>query len=390
MVERAILHMDIDSFYTSVECLKDPALKERPLIIGGGSDRGVVASCNGPARLSGVRVAMPMRLALHLCPGAKVIRGDMELYSNYSQIVTEIIREKAPVMEKAGIDEFYLDLSGMDRFFGCYKWSDELRDKVIRETGLPVSFGLSVNKTVSKIATGESRPEGRIRVGPEGVKPFLDPLSIKKIPLVGDTTFQLLSRIGIRKIQTLSEMPVEMLVELLGQNGQEIWKRANGIDNTPVEAYSEKKSLSAEKTFDQDTIDIRQVKSMLLGMVEKLGFQLRKEQWLTSTVVVKIRYNNMDTHTQQCRIPFTSADHVLVRKVYSLFDKLYERRMRLRLVGVRFSGLVRGTYQVNLFEDTTEMINLYQAIDRIKNKYGVMAVQRSAGVGGKAESATKL
>jgi DNA polymerase-4 len=320
---------------------------------------------------------MPMRMALRLCPEARVLKGDMELYSQYSRMVTEIIEERAPLMEKASIDEFYLDLSGMDRFFGCFEWSKELAHKIRDETGLPISFGLSVNKTVSKMATGESKPEGKKHVPQQEVRPFLNPLSIRKIPMVGDSTFQLLSRIGVRKIETLSQMPVEMMQELLGQNGKEIWKKANGIDETPVEPYTEKKSISTEHTFEQDTIDIVRVKSLLTGMVEKLGFQLRKEQWLCSTIAVKIRYNNMDTHTQQCRVAYTSADHVLLEKVTSLFDKLYERRMRIRLIGLRVSGLVRGTYQINLFEDTTEMMNLYQAIDRMKKRYGLKAVMRA-------------
>ncbi|MDI1353833.1 MAG: DNA polymerase IV [bacterium] len=379
-MERVVVHLDLDSFFASVECVKDSSLLNKALIIGGGSDRGVVASCNYEARKFGVRSAMPMYMALRLCPQAKVLRGDMEQYSQYSHMVTDIIRENAPVMEKASIDEFYLDISGLDRFFGCFKWSTELAQKITRETGLPISFGVSVNKTVSKIATGEAKPKGKIEVQKDQVRPFLNPLSIRKIPMVGDSAFQLLSRLGIRKIETLSQMPVDMLQELLGQNGKVIWKKANGIDETPVEPYSEKKSLSTEQTFEQDTIDIGNIKSRLIGMVEKLGYQMRSEEWLCSVVTVKIRYNNMDTHTQQCKIAYTSCDHILIEKVKGLFDKLYERRMRIRLIGVRFSGFVRGTYQINLFEDTTEMMNLYQAIDKMKNRFGGGAVMRCGGL----------
>lgn len=372
--------MDLDTFFVSCERLLNSKLVGIPLIIGGGSDRGVVASCSYEARQFGVRSAMPVKLALRLCPQAKVVRGDMELYSKYSHLVTDIIEEKAPVVEKASIDEFYLDVSGMDKFFGCYKWTNELINKIAKETGLPMSFGLSVNKTVSKIATGESKPLGRIEVPAIGVRPFLNPLSIKKIPGVGDVAFQLLSRIGIRKIETLSEMPVEMLQKLLGKNGGELWKKANGIDENPVEPYNERKSLSTETTFEQDTIDIPKLKSVLVAMVEKLAFQLRSEEWLTSVVVVKIRYNNFDTHTQQCKIAYTSCDHILLQKITDLFDKLYQRRMRLRLIGIKFGGLVRGTYQIDLFDDTTEMMSLYQAIDKMKKRYGIDSVQRCAGL----------
>lgn len=375
---RAIVHMDLDTFFVSCERLTNSGLNGIPLIIGGG-ERGVVASCSYEARTFGVRSAMPIKMALRLCPQAKVMKGDMELYSKLSHAVTEVIEEKAPVMEKASIDEFYLDITGMDKFYGSYTWTNELAQSVTKETGLPISFSLSVNKTVSKIATGEGKPKGNLEIPEHMVKPFLNPLSIKKIPMVGDATFQLLSRIGVRNIQTLSEMPAEVLQQMIGKNGIELWKKANGIDNAPVEPYTERKSISTEHTFSQDTIDIEKLKRVLQGMVEKLAFQLRSEGWLTSTVVIKIRYANFDTETKQCRVQYTSADHILIKNVTDLFNKLYQRRMRLRLIGIRFSGLVRGTYQINMFEDTEEMLSLYQAMDRMKTRYGFDAVMRGGG-----------
>lgn len=379
-MNRSIVHMDLDTFFVSCERVGNSQLDGIPLIIGGSSDRGVVASCSYEARTFGVRSAMPMKMALRLCPQAKVIRGDMELYSKYSHTVTDIINDKAPVVEKASIDEFYIDVSGMDKFFGCFKWTKELSQTVTKETGLPISFGLSINKTVSKIATGESKPVGRMEISEEMVKPFLNPLSIKKIPMVGDVTFQLLSRLGIRKIHTLSELPIEMLQKLIGKNGRELWKKANGIDENPVEPYTERKSVSTEQTFDQDTIDIPRMKAILTAMVEKLGFQLRNEEWLASIVTVKIKYNNFDTETKQCKISYTSCDHILLKRVLELFDNLYERRMRLRLIGISFKGLVHGAYQIDMFEDTKEMINLYQALDKIKRRYGSNSVKRCVGM----------
>ena len=377
-MSRTIVHIDLDTFFVSCERLLNPQLNGLPLIIGGTSDRGVVSSCSYEARKFGVRSAMPMKYALKLCPQAKVIRGDMELYSSKSHEVTSIIQDQAPVMEKASIDEFYLDVSGMDRYFGCFKWTTELASKVVKESGLPISFALSVNKTVAKIGTGEAKPSGRLQIEEGKVRPFLNPLSIKKIPMLGDVTFQLLSRIGVRTIQTLSEMPPDLLQQLLGKNGMDLWNKANGIDNTPVEPYSERKSISAEHTFESDTIDLTRLRSVITAMVEQLAFQLRSEEKLCSVIVVKIRYSNFDTETRQCKIPYTSCDHVLMERAHQLFDKLYNRRMRLRLVGVRFSGLVRGTYQINMFEDTTEMISLYQSIDRIKKRFGIKAVTRGS------------
>jgi DNA polymerase-4 len=375
---RAIVHLDMNTFFVSCERITNSQLEGIPLIIGGG-DRGVVASCSYEARRFGVRSAMPINMALKLCPQAKVLKGDMELYSKFSHTITEIIQEKAPVVEKASIDEFYLDITGMDKFYGSYKWTDELAKNITKETGLPLTFALSVNKTVSKIGTGEGKQKQNLEIPEHLVKSFLNPLSIQKIPMVGDVTFRLLSRIGIRTIQTLSEMPAEVLQQMIGKNGVEIWKKANGIDNNPVEPYTERKSISTEHTFSQDTIDLIKLKSILMGMVEKLAFQLRSEQWLTSTIVVKIRYANFDTETKQCKIAYTSADHLLTKNVMELFDKLYQRRMRLRLIGIRFSGLVRGTYQIDIFEDTQEMLALYEAMDKMKSRYGFDAVMRCAG-----------
>ena len=384
-MERAIVHMDLDTFFVSCERLLDSRLTGIPLIIGGG-DRGVVASCSYEARHFGVRAAMPMKMAMLLCPQAKVIKGDMGKYSQLSHDVTRVIEEKAPVMEKASIDEFYLDITGMDKFYGAYSWTNELSHSITKETGLPISFALSVNKTVSKIATGEGKPKGNLHVSEPMVRGFLNPLSIRKIPMLGEVTFNLLSRIGIRNIQTLSEMPAEVLQQMIGKNGLELWKKANGIDNNPVEPYRERKSISTEHTFDQDTIDIPKLKSLMVGMVEKLAFQLRSEQWLTSTVTVKIRYANFDTETKQCRVAYTSADHTLTKVVLELFENLYKRRMRLRLIGIQLSGLVRGAYQINIFEDTVEMMALYQAMDKMKNRFGANAVMRCAGLDTKTKT----
>ena len=377
-MNRAIVHMDLDTFFVSCERLNHSELNGIPLIIGGG-DRGVVASCSYEARKFGVRSAMPIRMALRLCPEAKIVKGDYELYSKLSHLVTEVIQDKVPLMEKASIDEFYLDLTGMDKFFGCYQWTKEIASAVKNETGLPISFALSNNKTVSKIGTGESKPEGKFQIRETEIQPFLNPLSVKKIPMVGDKTFQLLSRIGVRTIHTLSEMPVLVLQQMIGANGKELWKKANGIDENPVVPYSEKKSSSSERTFATDSIDILEIKRLISGMAEKLAYQLRQEKWLTSTVVIKIRYSNFDTETKQHKVAYTSADHTLSRVALELFNKIYTRRMRIRLVGLRFTDLVHGHHQMNLFEDTEEQMNLYQTMDYLKNRFGKDALGRASG-----------
>ena len=378
---RSILHMDLDAFFVSVECLRDSRLKNRPLIIGGKSDRGVVAACSYETRIFGVHSAMPMKLALQLCPDAIVISGDAEAYSMHSKIVTEIIREQAPLFEKSSIDEFYIDLTGMDKFFGCYKWSTELRQRIMKETHLPISMGLSVNKLVSKVATGESKPNGQRQVNRGGEEAFLAPLSIRKIPMIGKKTADFFYEMGITKVKTLRMMPVEMLEATFGKNGRVIWNKAHGIDNSPVIPFVERKSISTESTFESDSIDVKKMKAILTSMVEKLAFKLRSEKKLCSCVAVKIRYSDFETTSKQLHIAYTSSDKVLITHVLGLFEKLYSRRLLIRLVGVRMSGLAHGNYQINLFEDSREEISLFEATDWIKCKYGPAALMRASTLG---------
>jgi len=377
---RYIVHLDLDTFFVSVERLMNARLVGRPVIIGGTSDRGVVASCSYEARQYGVHSAMPMRTARMLCGDAIIVRGDMDLYTRYSRVVTDIIAERAPVYEKASIDEHYLDITGMDRFFGCLKWTRELRQTIMKESGLPISVGLSVNKTVSKIATGEAKPNGELEVPPERVHSFLNPLSIKKIPMIGDKVYHLLRSMGVDTIATLSHIPPEMVEKVLGKNGTVIWKKANGIDPTPVKPYSERKSIGSETTFDSDTIDVQRIRQVLSAKVERLAFDLRKQQKLTSCITVKIRYSNFDTHTLQQRIPYTAFDHVLIKTSMELFDRLYQRRMLIRLVGVKFSHLVGGVQQLDMFDDTPEIISLYNAMDNIRKRFGKKAIRRAVGM----------
>lgn len=376
MRARTIVHMDMDSFFVSVERLRNSRLTGLPVVVGGGSDRGVVSACSYEARTYGVRSGMPSKMARYLCPDAVFIRGDMDLYTRYSRLVTDIVAEKAPVYEKASIDEHYLDISGMDKFYGSYKWTHELKESIVKNTGLPISFGLSVNKTVAKIATGEAKPFGELCVEQPMVNQFLDPLSIKKIPMLGKKSYSILRSMGVSDIKTIRQIPPAMIENLLGKNGKSLWEKANGIDNTPVFSYSERKSIGSETTFEHDTIDVDRINDIISEMAVKLSFKLRKEQWLTSCVVVKIRYSDFDTHTLQKQIPYTAFDHVLIPAVKELFARLYQRRVLIRLVGVRFSKLIRGVPQLNLFEDTPEMIRLYMSLDNIRKKYGERIIRK--------------
>lgn len=379
-MNRQIVHMDMDAFYVSCTLLKMPELAGRPLIIGGTSNRGVVTSASYEARKYGIQAAMPTRVALQRCPDATVLKGDFDLFTKYSNTINEIISEHAPVHERASIDEFYVDMSGMDRFFGSLQFTKELVQRVQKETGLPMSFGLSVNKTVAKMCTNYAKPLGRLHILHNEVQPFLDPQSIKSLPSLGDASYKLLRRIRIKVIETLRQVPADSMQELLGKNGLSLSERANGIDHTPIIPYRDRKSISTEKTFVKDTQDLKELRALLLSMIEKVTFQLREENMMCSTLTVRIRYTNRDTETMQKKIAFTSSDEVLIPIAYELFEKLYQRRMLLRLIGVKLSGMVRGNHQIDLFEDNIKMIRLYEAMDRMKHRFkNPLLIRRATG-----------
>ena len=383
---RSIVHMDLDTFFVSCERLKDSRLNGKPVLIGGTSDRGVVASCSYEARKFGVHSAMPMRMAKQLCPEAIILRGNSGIYTKFSNDVTDVIKESVPLYEKTSIDEFYIDLTGMDKFFGCHKLASELRQRIIKETGLPISFGLSLNKTVSKIATGEAKPNNEIRILAGTEKPFLAPLSVKKIPMVGNVTYKALCDLGVKRIKTVQDMPMELMHKVLGKNGLSIWKKANGIDNSPVIQYHERKSISTERTFGQDTTDIHKLKGLVIAMAENLAFQLRRGNKLTACVRFKIRYSYFQTYTQQKQIPYSAMDHNIIPVVLDLFQKLYNRRLLVRLIGVKFSHLVEGGHQINLFEDNETHLNLSKAMDKMRERFGDRAVMSAAGMEAKTIS----
>jgi len=375
--------MDLDTFFVSVERLEDSRLNGKPVLVGGTGSRGVVSAASYEARYFGIRSGMPMPLARQLCPEAVIIRGNAGTYSKYSRIVTDVLKENVPVLEKASVDEFYADLTGMDKFFGCYKYASELRQKVIRETGLPISFGLSVNKTVSKVATNEAKPSNQLKIDFGQEKTFLAPLSVKKIPAIGPKLYQQLCNMGIKRVKTLQDMPREMLETAFGKTGTMMWNKANGIDHSKVIEYHERKSISSERTFGKDTIDVYKMKRLIKAMAQDLCYQLRNGNKLTACITVKIRYADFNTLTKQVKIGHTAADHILVPQIVALFDKLYNRRLLVRLVGVKFSSLVDGCTQMNLFDDWSLTVGLYSAMDNIRNKFGSNKIISAATMGAK-------
>lgn len=377
MQNRAIAHLDLDSFFVSVERLRDSRLNHKPVIVGGHSDRGVVTACSYETRLFGVRSAMPMKVARQLCPDAIILRGDFEAYSQYSSVVTQIMVDNAPVVEKASIDEFYLDMTGMEKFFGTWKFVKELRTKVTKETGLSISLGLSGNKTISKMATNEAKPAGQLQIFQGQEQAFLAPLSVSKIPLCGKVTTQTLRNMGITNIGVLSKMPLKMLEKTFGKLGTMLWERANGIDTSAIVPYHDPKSSSKEITFEKDTTDVDFLRRVLLKLVEELCYDLRKSGFCACCITVKIRYSDFNTFTKQLSIQLSASDRVMMKHALELFEKLYERRLLIRLIGVRFSKLVRGTQQLNLFDDEFKLAPLYYAMDKIRDRYGTDAIGRA-------------
>lgn len=377
-MERAILHLDMDTFFVSVERRNNAALRGKPLIVGGSSDRGVVSSCSYETRTQGVRSGMPMRLAKQLCPEAIVVRGDYQAYEQASDLVTEIIEEAAPVYEKNSIDEFNCDLTGMDRYVGCWGWSRELKRKIVKESGLPVTIALSENRTVSKMAANEAKPNGQIQLEKQLIKPFISPLSVGKIPMVGQVTAQTLRTMGVARVGTLSLIPPLLMERTFGKPGRTLWERANGIDLTPIVPYVRRKSISKETTYPTDTTDLVQLRATLMKMVEQLAYELRGRGQCTGLVSVKLRYADFSTFSRQVSLPPTSSDHELLKNVFALLEKLYQRRVLVRLVGVTFGKLVRGKEQLSLFDDSSKTAPLYEAMDAIRKRYGENAVGKAA------------
>ena len=374
-MQRTVLHLDLDSFFVSVECLKDSRLLGKPVIVGGSSDRGVVAACSYEARKFGIHSAMPARMAKQLCPNAIFIRGDYASYSDYSKQVTDLVVGKAPVVEKASIDEFYVDLTGMDRFVAdSYTWSLQLKQSIKKEIGLNVTVGVSANKTVSKVAVGQAKPNGQIFVPYGTESAFLRHLPVGKLPMVGPKTTKLLQSMRISTIGDLARIPQKVLVRVFGKNGFWMWQHANGIDSSDIVPYAEQKSISKESTFESDTTDMAFLRQQIIGMVSELAFDLRNMKHITGCISVKIRYADFDTNMRQMAIPYTASDHVLRQFALDLFAKLYERRVQVRLIGVKYSKLAMGGTQLSLFDKSSTVNPLYQAMDKIRNKYGLGAV----------------
>lgn len=366
---RIIAHFDLDSFFVSVEVLNDPSLKGKPVVVGG-RERGVVAACSYEARKFGIHSAMPMKTALKLCPQLTVVGGMRGEYSKFSRWVTDIIAAKAPLFEKASIDEFYLDLTGMDKFFNAYQWTIDLRQEIINATQLPISFGLASNKMIAKMATNEAKPNGYLQIPFGKEKDFLAPLKVNKIPGVGESTYSNLLQLGIETIKNLSERKPEDLEKQFGKYGIDLWNKSQGFHYGDVVPYHEAKSISTENTFEENKNDPGFLLKEVVRMIEKIAYELRQDDKMSGCVAVKIRYPDFETTSRQTTIPYTFCDDELIPVAKDLFHKLWRKNQPVRLLGVRLSELTDGAMQTNLFNNLEKKTQLYKAIDEVKNRYG--------------------
>jgi len=376
-IKHRIAHFDLDSFFVSVEIINNPSLKGKPVLVGG-SERGVVAACSYEARKYGIQSAMPMKTAMKLCPHAIVVGGSRGDYSKYSRWVTDIIALKAPLFEKASIDEFYCDMTGLEKFFGVSKYTSDLRQLIIRETGLPISCGLASSKFISKIATNEAKPNGFLEIPPGKEKEFLWPLAIEKINGVGKQTELQLKNFGIYTIEDIAKAGFEVMEKNFGKAGESLWNKSQGIGNTKIETDWEQKSMSHENTFEEDKNDVNFLYSEIVRLTEKTAWSLREDEKLTGCITVKIRYSDFETTSRQETIDYTSLDDQLIMKAKDLFNKSWQKKRPVRLLGVRFSQLIPFTMQMSLFNNNEGKLNLYKTVDNIKVRFGSKMVTKAA------------
>lgn len=375
--QRIIAHFDLDSFFVSVEILNNPSLKDKPVIVGG-RERGVVAACSYAARKFGIHSGMPSKKAFQLCPQLIVANGSRGEYSRYSRWVTQIIAAKAPLFEKASVDEFYIDLTGMEKFFNPLQWTVDLRKEIIDETKLPISFGLASNKMMAKMATNAAKPNGYLQIPFGKEKEFLAPMAVNKIPGVGDHTYESLKAMGIFTIRDISEKKIEELEERFGKWGLDLWNKSQGIHNGEVSQYHEAKSVSTENTFDENKTDMRFLMAELVRMVERIAYELRQDGKVAGCIAVKIRYPDFETTSRQTTVPYTCADDEIIPVAKELFNKLWKKGTPIRLMGVRLSELTNDAVQTNLFDDVERKNDLYKAIDNVKGRFGKASVKRAS------------
>ena len=368
-----ILHVDIDAFYASVEVLKDPSLRGKPVIVGGTGSRGVVASASYEARKFGVRSAMPAVRARRLCPGAIFLPADFEAYHAHSNRFREVLLSFTPLVEPISLDEAFLDVGGATRLFGSPEWiARTIRVDVEREVGVTCSVGVAPTKFIAKLASDLCKPDGMLVVPAEGVRGFLEPLPVGRLWGVGEKTGELLGRLAIRSIGDLGRTPRPILERLLGeQNARHLWELSHGIDERDVIPYEPPKSVSYEETFDRDLDDDTDILRELLSLAGRVGSRLRADGYRARTVVLKARLANFTTLTRSRTLhEATEVGADLYEAVVEMYRALPGERRRIRLLGVQATGLVAGGTQQLAMLRTGRWGDVERTIDRIEERFG--------------------
>lgn len=380
---RSIIHIDLDAFFASVEEIENPALESLPLIVGGApGERGVVASCSYAARKYGVRSAMPMAMALRLCPQAVVTPPQHGVYSRYSRRVMAVLVEFAPVIEQMSIDEAFLDVSGCEHLHGSAEaMARRIQERIADDIGLPCSLGVAANKTVAKIATESGKPRGLVVVPAGAEAEFLAPFNVEAIPGVGKKTAERLRYMGIRAVRDLARAPLVRLREEFGVHGDGLYRLARGIDDSPVVSEHETKSISQERTFASDTTDAAQIQRCLLACAQRVASELRGQELMARTVTLKLRFEGYETISRGLTLSLASdVDDVLFNAGLALLQRAWSGRRKIRLVGLRASNLVSEVaYQLQLFEDVSDkQARIAGTIDEIRARFGKDAIVRAS------------
>ncbi|MFB0536884.1 MAG: DNA polymerase IV [Anaerolineae bacterium] len=386
MTRRHILHLDVDAFFASVEEILDPSLKGKPLIVGARPEqRGVVASASYAARAFGVRSAMPTAQALRLCPQAIVLPPRHKVYGEYSARMMAILSEYSPLIEPLSLDEAFLDVTGCQARWGSpEELARQLQERLEVELGLSASIGLASNKLVAKIASGLEKPRGFVEVPHGKEAEFLAPLPVEKLWGVGEVTARNLHEMGVFTIGQLAQLPVAQLEARFGRRGRDLYRQARGIDDSPVVVEREEKSLSREVTFAEDIGDRQVLRKKLLSLSEDVARRLRKRGLRGRTVKLKLRYSDFKTLTRQVTLDApTDLEQVIFEQAARLLEKAWDRRRKVRLIGVGVSKFGPEERQLSLFEGTGEgkaekRRRLSQAVDRIREKYGDEVIRRAS------------
>ena len=376
---RTIFHLDLDTFFVSVERILDPSLIGKPVIVGANPEygRGVVAACSYEAREYGLHSAMPIKQAYQLCPHGVYISGSHGEYSQYSKGVKGILEKYAPLIEQASVDEFYMDFTGTTHLYGSmYMLGVKLQKEILEKLQLPCSIGIGGNKTVAKICSDYAKPRGVTYIVPGMEKDFLSPLPIETIPGVGKKTLPELHMKGIYKIGDVSKLSEDYLIAAFGKHGSSLWKKANGGGSEYLNPPTARKSVSKERTYGKDENNIKEIERTLFKLTGQVCQILRDKNWQAATISIKLRYSDFETITRAKTIKPTDDDKTIFDTAVKLFRNNYKRRVSVRLIGIHLTNFNEFCEQEFLFEDEEiKRKKMFRAITKMRDKYGYAVLQ---------------